>query len=61
MINIYKFPLKNNHRGPAVARNFAIKSSKYEWISFLDSDDEWSSFKLSKVEIAIKNNPNSIV
>ncbi len=51
--------LKNNHRGPGAARNFAIKSSKYEWISFLDSDDEWDSSKLAKVETAIKNNPTS--
>ena len=27
--------LKNNHRGPGAARNFAINNSKYEWISFI--------------------------
>ncbi len=49
--------LKNNHRGPGAARNYAIKSSQYDWISFIDSDDEWHSSKLEKVERAIKKNP----
>jgi succinoglycan biosynthesis protein ExoO len=49
---------KNNHKiriflrnvpGPGgyKARNYAISKAKYEWIAFLDADDEWTPTKLS--------------
>lgn len=34
------------NEGPSFARNLGIKESKYEYIAFLDSDDEWHSQKL---------------
>lgn len=49
-----KFPqkarfLKNIHTGPGATRNKGIEASDGEWISFLDSDDQWLSKKLQKV------------
>ncbi len=46
--------LKNSHKGPGAARNEGIKSSNYDWISFIDSDDQWTEKKLEKVFKSIK-------
>ena len=50
--------LKNAvNSGAAITRNKALKSSKGEWIAFLDSDDLWTSDKLEKmVNFMSKNN-----
>lgn len=37
--------LEENH-GAGYARNVGIQESKYDYIAFLDSDDEWKRFKL---------------
>ncbi|WP_415397859.1 glycosyltransferase family 2 protein [Sulfurimonas sp. CS5] len=34
--------------GVSSARNLGIKKAKYEWIAFLDSDDEWHPEKLQE-------------
>ncbi len=31
----------DENRGPAEARNTALRSTNCEWVAFLDSDDEW--------------------
>ncbi len=49
-LNNFKY-LKQENKGAQAARNSGIKESKYEWICFLDSDDEW--FK-NKLEVQIK-------
>ena len=41
--------------GAQIARNIGIKAAKSEWISFLDSDDEWLPNKLEKQMFALKN------
>ena len=48
--------LKNLHKGPGASRNKAIIESKYDWISFIDSDDEWKLNKLEAVVNVIKKN-----
>lgn len=40
--------IKQKNFGVSHARNQGIKSSKYPWIAFLDSDDEWHQDKLEK-------------
>ena len=39
---------RQENRGVSAARNFAVTKSTNEWISFLDSDDEWLATKLEK-------------
>lgn len=36
------------NRGPASARNAGVRETSAQWISFLDSDDEWEAAKLEK-------------
>ena len=53
-----------NRSGAQTARNIGIKTAKSEWISFLDSDDEWLSNKLEKQIFALKSidyNPMTVV
>ena len=47
-----------NSGGPARPRNIAIMASKYDWISFLDSDDWCSDDKISEIIHAIESNPD---
>ena len=50
--------LKNKHAGPGYARNQALRVAKNDWVSFIDSDDLWSSDKLLKVSDFLKKNDN---
>ena len=43
-------------KGVSKARNLGIKNSNSEWLSFLDSDDEWHRKKLEKQINFIKYN-----
>jgi len=50
--------------GAQTARNIGIKTTKSDWVSFLDSDDEWLPNKLEKQIFALKNvayNPMTVV
>lgn len=45
------------NQGVSAARNVGIKSAKYNWIAFLDSDDEWLPDKLERQVEAFNQNP----
>jgi len=47
---------KNN--GVSAARNVGIEASNYDWIAFLDSDDEWMPHKLIEQKKHILESPN---
>ncbi len=46
------------NKGVSSARNTGIKASEGEWLSFLDSDDEWLPRKLEKQIEFAENNEN---
>jgi len=43
--------------GPAAARNLGIDNTQFEWIGFLDADDEWLPRKLELQLHVLKENP----
>lgn len=45
-----------SNKGPGYARNFGINHSNGLWVSFLDSDDEWSKNRLFIISEFIKKN-----
>ena len=54
--NINLFFLKDN-LGPSYCRNYGIKNSNSEFVSFLDADDYWPKNKLqNQVQTMLKNN-----
>ena len=58
--NIFIIKLPKN-KGPSFCRNLGMRISKSKYISFLDSDDAWSSLKLEKqITFMKKNNFNFI-
>jgi len=51
--------VRQEHRGPAVARNAGIRASAGEYIGFLDSDDLWMPEKVEKSVDALRSNPEA--
>ncbi len=57
---IIKYIYQNNS-GVSSARNMGIRNASFEWIAFLDSDDEWHKTKLEKQVDFHKNNINILM
>ena len=51
--------INQENQGVSVARNRGVAESKFEYIAFLDGDDEWISLYLKKMSEAIRMFPNS--
>ena len=49
--------LTQANQGVSAARNFGVKNSQNDWISFLDSDDEWLPKKLELQVQYLKASP----
>lgn len=49
------------NRGPSSARNLGIREAKGEWITFLDSDDEWLPGKLKAQLKFFAENPGYLI
>jgi len=49
--------IKQENRGVSAARNLAVKNSTSDWISFLDSDDEWLPHKLAAQASYLESHP----
>lgn len=50
--------LHKENGGLSSARNAGIKAAKYQWITFLDGDDEWLGDYLKKQYQLLSQNPN---
>jgi len=62
---LQKFPnikyIYQKNSGVSSARNLGIRNASFEWIAFLDSDDEWIDSKLQEQVLFHKGNSGVLV
>jgi glycosyltransferase involved in cell wall biosynthesis len=58
--NRIRYIRHSNNRGEAASRNTGIKESTGRYIAFLDSDDEWRPYKISR-EAEVLDNSSSLI
>lgn len=54
-IRLYRL---GQNQGVSAARNYGVKMSNFDWVCFLDSDDQWIGDKLSYQAHFVENNPH---
>lgn len=52
--------IHQQNAGETAARNAGIKAATYDWIAFLDADDEWIPDKLMLQAEALESNPDIV-
>jgi glycosyltransferase involved in cell wall biosynthesis len=53
--------LRQNQKGPYIARNLGLDHATGEFIAFLDADDWWSEDFLTKLHAALEDAPDSVL
>jgi len=53
--------LYQENKGPAAARNYGIRTARYHFLAFLDSDDHWNKNKLKLQFQALEANPELMI
>ena len=53
--------LKQTHQQQAIARNFAVKESRGEFLAFLDADDSWLPDKLARCVEILDRQPQCVL
>ncbi len=53
--------IQQDNQGVSAARNNGIKTSKYDWICLLDSDDSWETDKLQQQIEALTKEPDYLI
>lgn len=53
--------IKQKNSGVSVARNIGASNSKYEYLCFLDADDEWKSDFLITIQELIEEYPDALM
>ncbi len=51
--------IRQNNQGVSVARNEGVKNSKFDYVAFLDGDDEWLPEYLEHMHKAIEKYPDA--
>ncbi len=53
--------LRQERRGVSHARNCGIRQARFNWLAFLDSDDEWWPAKLEHQMALLQANPDRLI
>lgn len=50
--------INQSNQGVSVARNRGTEEAKFDWVAFLDADDEWLPEYLRQIQVVINNFPD---